>query len=101
MGILAFQAMSEKERAELVREKEAKIESIESEFKAFVEALQKQYTEAQEKKDADLSNIRSSGLGLLKAVQATQQKEELRFADNIASGGHVWARRDGANCAYQ
>jgi len=75
--ILAFQAMSAEERATLVKEKQDKSEALESEHKAFVDNLQKRYAEANEKKDADLSQVRASGLGLLKAVHAAEKKKEL------------------------
>lgn len=35
------------------QEKEAEIEKLESDFKTFVDGLQKQYSEASEKKDKD------------------------------------------------
>merc|ERR1711953_252720 len=45
-----------------------------SDFKTFVEGLQKQYQDANEKKDKDIEAIKSSGLGLLKAVHAHEKK---------------------------
>jgi len=45
-------------------------EKLESDFKAFVETLQKQYTEASEKKEKDVEEVKNSGLGLMKAVAA-------------------------------
>merc|ERR1719271_1245534 len=38
--------------------------------------LQKQYTEASEKKEKDAEAIKNSGLGLLKAVHAHEKKEK-------------------------
>jgi len=75
--IQAFQAMAPEERTRLVQEKEGQIEKLESEYKAFVDSLQKLYSEAQEKKDADLAELRGRGLGLLKAVQAHAARAEL------------------------
>merc|ERR1712226_1256848 len=61
--IAEFQAMSASER-------DKTIAALESDFKTFVEGLQKSYTEANEKKDKDVEELKSSGLGLLKAVHA-------------------------------
>merc|ERR1712050_764906 len=63
-----FMALSAAKREEMIKEKEAESEKLESDFKAFVEGLQKQYQDANEKKDKDIEAIKSSGLGLLKAV---------------------------------
>jgi len=67
------------ERAKMISEQEAKMQQIESDFKAFVDGLQKSYKEASEKKDADVEEIKNSGLGLLKAVHtfAGKAKSEL------------------------
>jgi len=50
------------------------MEKIESDFKEFVDGLQKQYTEANEKKEKDAEALKNSGLGLLKAVHAHEKK---------------------------
>jgi len=68
--IAEFQAMSASEREKSIKDKEAAVEKLESDFKAFVEGLQKSYTEANEKKDKDVEALKNSGLGLLKAVHA-------------------------------
>ena len=52
------------------------MEKLEKDFKDFVDGLQKQYKEASEKKDADVEAVKSSGLGLLKAVDAHAKKEK-------------------------
>merc|ERR1719253_1711403 len=75
-----FQALSASDREAQISEKEKAMSTLESDFKKFVENLQKSYTEANEKKDKDVENIKNSGLGLLKAVHAfakTQGKGEL------------------------
>ena len=47
------------------QEKEAEIEKLETDFKAFVDGLQKQYSEASEKKDADTEvALLDSGFGI-------------------------------------
>jgi len=65
-----FSAMSAADLQKAVDEKVAAQEKLETEFKEFVEGLQKSYTEASEKKDKDVEAIKSSGLGLMKAVAA-------------------------------
>jgi len=65
-----FSAMSAADLQKAVDEKVAAQEKLETEFKTFVEGLQKSYTEASEKKDKDVEAIKSSGLGLMKAVAA-------------------------------
>jgi len=74
-----FMAMDKKDLAAKVSEKEAAMSKLEKDFKDFVDGLQKSYTEANEKKEADVKEIQSSGLGLMKSVQAhkAKSKEEL------------------------
>jgi len=72
--IAEFQAMSASEREKSIKDKEAAVEKLESDFKTFVEGLQKSYTEANEKKDKDVEALKNSGLGLLKAVHAHAKK---------------------------
>jgi len=78
--ISEFQAMSASEREKTIKEKEKAVETLESDFKKFVDALQKNYTEASENKDKDVEELKNSGLGVLKAVHAhakTAAKGEL------------------------
>merc|ERR1711920_1077971 len=72
--IAEFQAMSASEREKTIAEKEKAITKLESDFKTFVEGLQKSYTEANEKKDKDVEELKNSGLGILKAVHAHAKK---------------------------
>ncbi|CAK9091838.1 Protein disulfide-isomerase-like protein EhSep2 [Durusdinium trenchii] len=76
-----FMAMDSAKREAMIKENsgEDEMEKLESGFKTFVEGLQKQYQESSDKKDADVEAIKSSGLGLLKAVQnyAKKQKDDL------------------------
>ena len=47
------------------QEKEAEIEKLETDFKAFVDGLQKQYSEASDKKDKDTEvALLDSGFGI-------------------------------------
>jgi len=65
-----FSAMSAADLQAAVDEKVKAQETLEADFKTFVDALQKSYTEANEKKDKDVEAIKSSGLGIMKAVAA-------------------------------
>merc|ERR1712241_1048109 len=65
-----FQAMSASEREKLISTKEKGIQKLEADFKAFVDGLQKQYSEASEKKDKDIEELKGAGLGLHKSVHA-------------------------------
>jgi len=69
-----FMALSESEREKQIKEKEATIKELSENFDKFLEGLQKQYQEADEKKKKDTDAIKSEGLGLLKAVQAHKRK---------------------------
>jgi len=72
--IAEFQAMSASEREKTIAEKEKAITKLESDFKTFVDGLQKSYTAANEKKDKDVEELKNSGLGILKAVHAHAKK---------------------------
>jgi len=74
-----FSKMSASELEASITEKTETMEKLEKDFKEFVEGLQKQYQDANEKKDKDLAALKDSGLGLMKAVQAHNkaQKAEL------------------------
>jgi len=65
-----FSKMSASQLEAEIKKKTDAMEKIEKEFKEFVDGLQKSYTEANEKKDKDVEAIKSSGLGLMKAVAA-------------------------------
>lgn len=72
--IAELTSMSEADRQKAIDESAKELEKIEADFKAFVEGLQKQYTEGSEKKDKDLQAVKDSGLGLMKAVHAFEKK---------------------------
>jgi hypothetical protein len=65
-----FSKMSASELEAAVKEKTEAMEKLETDFKEFVEGLQKSYTEANEKKDKDVADVKAAGLGLMKAVAA-------------------------------
>jgi hypothetical protein len=72
--IQEFQNMGVAKREEMIKEKENEAEKLESDFKTFVEGLQKSYQEASDKKDKDVEAVKESGLGLLKSVHAHEKK---------------------------
>jgi uncharacterized coiled-coil protein SlyX len=65
-----YQKMSVAELEVSIKEKTESMEKLESDFKTFVEGLQKTYSSANEKKDKDIEDIKNSGLGLMKSVAA-------------------------------
>jgi len=69
-----FMKMSDADLKKKIEEKTAAMEKLETDFKTFVDGLQKSYTEANEKKESDMKAIKDSGLGLMKSVQAHQAK---------------------------
>jgi len=77
--IVDFIALGADKRASMIKEKEAESEKLESDFKAFVDGLQKQYQAASDKKEKDVEAVKSSGLGLLKAVHAHEKKAKDEF----------------------
>jgi len=68
--IEGFQKMSSADLEAAINEKTEAMEKLETDFKTFVEGLQKQYSEGSEKKDKDIEEIKNSGLGLMKSVAA-------------------------------
>jgi len=96
--IAKFSAMSASELDAFIQEGKGKLEQLETDFKVFVEGLDKQMKEVSpdekdallqklraeykvesEKKDAAAAQVKDSGLGLAKSVQAfnTASKSEL------------------------
>jgi len=69
-----FTALGAAKRETQITEKEAEMAKLESDFKAFVDGLQKSYQEASDKKDKDSEELKNSGLGLLKSVHAHEKK---------------------------
>lgn len=70
-----FMAMSADDLDASIKEKEALQLKAEADFKILVEGLQKQYQEAIADKDKTVEEIKSSGLGLMKAVKAAMAKK--------------------------
>jgi len=69
-----FTKMGAAKREEMIKEKDAESAKLEADFKEFVDGLQKSYTEANEKKDKAVEDLKASGLGLLKSVHAHEKK---------------------------
>merc|ERR1711935_929568 len=65
-----FSKMSASDLEASIKEKVTAMAKLETDFKEFVEGLQKQYTDANEKKDKDVAEMKASGLGIMKSVAA-------------------------------
>jgi hypothetical protein len=77
-AIEKFTKMSGADLDTFIDDSQKKMETAESDFKKFVEGLQKQYEEENKKKDDTVEEIKNSGLGFAKAVKASKKgKEEL------------------------
>jgi len=70
-----MQKMSKDDREKEIADKTAQIDKLEEDFKVMLEGLQKQYEEADKKKNEDIKAIKDSGLGLLKSVHAMEAKK--------------------------
>jgi protein disulfide-isomerase-like protein len=68
--IEALQALSAEELDAKIAEKTDELESAEKTFKDAVEKLQKEYEALSKAKDAAIEEVKASGLGLMKSVQA-------------------------------
>merc|ERR1711948_67123 len=69
--IQEYMAMDPKKLDEFISSQEAESKKLASDFETFVEGLQKQYEEANKKKDEGIKAIKDSGLGLAKSVRAS------------------------------
>jgi len=70
-----FMKMPTSELEASIKEKTDTLEKVETDFKAFLDGLNKDYEAASKKKDDDIAAIKAKGLGILKAVQAHKKKE--------------------------
>jgi len=70
-----MQKMSKSDREKEITEKTKQLDKLEADFKTMIEGLQKQYEEADKKKNEDIQAIKDSGLGLLKSVHANEAKK--------------------------
>lgn len=69
--IVKYQGMSAGDLAGAVAAEEKKLEDAESLFKAEVQKLQEKYQALNQEKEDTIAAVKASGLGLMKAVQAT------------------------------
>merc|ERR1712072_990847 len=72
--IADFQALSADELNAKIEEKKAEIKTAEDTFSEEVKKLQDTYQQLQKDKDAAIADVKSSGLGLMQAVQASAKK---------------------------
>jgi len=70
--IQKFQAMSDADLAAAIAVEEKKLEDAEEEFKTEVQKLQDRYSALSTEKDEKIEAVKSSGLGLMKSVQASK-----------------------------
>jgi len=75
--ILELQKLSAADLDKQIKEKEAEIEKAEKFFTDEVDKLQKAYQKLQEDKEATVTAVKESGLGLMKSVKAAAGKAEL------------------------
>jgi len=75
--ILELQKLSAADLDAQIKEKEAEIEKAEKTFTDEVDKLQKAYQKLQEDKEATVTAVKDSGLGLMKSVKAAAGKAEL------------------------
>merc|ERR1719429_699402 len=70
-----FFALSADDLASKIDEGKAKLQKLEEEFEASVKALQEEYEQLQTTKNEGVAAVKSSGLGLMQAVQAKRNKD--------------------------
>merc|ERR1712146_310324 len=69
-----LQAMPLEELSTLIEEKKKEIKEAETTFEEEVKKLQETYSQLQKDKDAAIAEVKSSGLGLMQAVQSHAKK---------------------------
>jgi len=72
--ISKYQAMSADELDKFITEQDDLAAQAESDFKSFVEGLQKQYETKSKEKDDTVNAVKGGGLGMAKAVKAAASK---------------------------
>jgi hypothetical protein len=75
-----FQGMSESDLDSFIKDKETEQEKLEKDFESFIEGLQQQYEVAMAENEKAMEEVKNSGLGLAKAVNAlksSKDKDEL------------------------
>jgi len=72
-----YQTMSKADLEKAIKEADDKVAKAETDAKAFIEGLQKQYEAKNKEKEDLVAEIKNSGLGMMKAVAASKKKDEL------------------------
>jgi len=72
--IKSYKEMSSADLDAAIKEKEAELQAAENKFKEEIEKLQGKYEQLLEFKEATHDFMKRSGLGLMKAVQASARK---------------------------
>merc|ERR1711972_711606 len=75
--IKELQALSPDKLASKIEAAETEMKTVSENFDKEVEKLQAEYEELEKTKTEKLKELKASGLGLMKAVQATKGKSEL------------------------
>jgi len=70
-----FMEMDDAELDKMIAAKEKLLEEAEETFKSEVDKLQKKYTQLQEEKEATETEVKNSGLGLMRSVKAAKAKQ--------------------------
>jgi hypothetical protein len=73
--ITDLQAMPAADLKAEIEAKKAEMKTLESTFEEEVKKLQETYEKLQKDKEETIANVKSSGLGLMQAVQAAKKKE--------------------------
>jgi len=81
--ITKFMEMDDAELDKMIEEKEKLLEEAEETFKSEVDKLQKRYTELQSEKEAAETEVKESGLGLMRSVKAAKAKGEDEEKDEL------------------
>jgi len=71
-----FMEMADADLDAAIAEKETLLEEAEATFKAEVDKLQKKYTELQADKEKAETDVKESGLGLMRSVKAAKAKKD-------------------------
>jgi hypothetical protein len=73
--ITELQAMPAADLTAKIDEKKAEMKTLEETFESEVKKLQEAYEQLQKDKEKTIADVKSSGLGLMQAVQAAKKKE--------------------------
>eukprot|EP00928_Gymnodinium_smaydae_P007590 TRINITY_DN1271_c0_g1_i1.p1 TRINITY_DN1271_c0_g1~~TRINITY_DN1271_c0_g1_i1.p1 ORF type:complete len:171 (+),score=55.12 TRINITY_DN1271_c0_g1_i1:384-896(+) len=76
-----YRAMSSESREKSIKEEEEKLAQLETDLTAFTEVLQGRYSKAKDEHDAQIEQLKGSGLTLLKAVEAYERKRDSKKAE--------------------